>query len=80
MPAYDYLCDACGNRFEKRQKMSDTAIDLCPECGGKVRRLISGGAGMISKGSHTSEAQSACGGAPCCGQSGMCGNKALCER
>ena len=30
--------------------MSDAAIDHCPECGGNVKRLISGGAGAITKG------------------------------
>jgi putative FmdB family regulatory protein len=49
MPAYDYLCDSCGDRFERRQKMSEPAIADCPACGGPVHRLISGGAGVVSK-------------------------------
>lgn len=79
MPAYDYLCDACGCRFERRQKMSDAAIESCPQCGGGVQRLISGGAGAICKGSSpklscSPEAQEMCGstGEPCCGLGGMC--------
>ena len=86
MPAYEYQCEACACRFEQRQKMSERAIESCPECGGTVRRLISGGAGMISKGSsqHSSgypEAQSACGlGGSCCGQGAGCRNKATCEQ
>jgi putative FmdB family regulatory protein len=73
MPAYEYQCDACDVRFEKRQKMSDQPVEVCEECGGKVRRLISGGAGAISKGSNSAEAPSACGmGGPCCGGGGMC--------
>ncbi len=86
MPAYEYQCEACACHFEQRQKMSERAIESCPECGGAVRRLISGGAGMISKGSsHTSsgygEVPSACAsGGPCCGQGAGCGNGAFCEQ
>ena len=85
MPAYDYLCDACGCRFERRQKMSDAAIEYCPQCAGRVRRLISGGAGTICKGSsqHSAdrrEPQGMCGaGGPCCGQGAACGDKLLCN-
>ncbi len=49
MPAYEYLCQACGDRFELRQKMSEPKIASCPQCGGQVKRLISGGAGIIAK-------------------------------
>jgi len=31
--------------------MSEAALEACPECGGSVKRLISGGAGAITKGS-----------------------------
>ncbi len=79
MPAYDYLCDACGCRFERRQKMSDALIESCPECGGSVKRLIGGGAGAITKGSRGPEP--ACGsGGPCCGQSAACANRMMCEQ
>ena len=50
MPAYEYLCEACGGRFELRQKMSEPEVRECPQCGGAVKRLISGGAGAIVKG------------------------------
>lgn len=83
MPAYEYLCGACGSHFERRQKMSDAAIEDCPECGGSVKRLISGGAGAITKGSSSSpgaEPRGMCGmGGPCCGQGGGCGNGGFCE-
>ena len=79
MPAYEYRCDSCEVRFEVRQKMSERALETCPECGGHVRRLISGGAGAITKGS-TSSAPSACGfGGPCCAQGDMCCGKAACD-
>ena len=31
--------------------MSDSALEKCPKCNNKVRRLISGGSGLIFKGS-----------------------------
>ena len=51
MPTYDYECDSCGHRFEAFQKMSDTPLDTCPECGKRVRRVLSGGVGISFKGS-----------------------------
>jgi putative FmdB family regulatory protein len=71
LPAYEYLCDECSCQFEKRQKMSDDAINECPQCGGHVKRLISGGAGAITKGAHQQTAPPCASGA-CCG-GGMCG-------
>jgi|RhiMetdeSRZDD1v2_1073273.scaffolds.fasta_scaffold1848452_2 putative FmdB family regulatory protein len=41
MPLYEYQCDACGNRFEAIQKFSDKPIEVCPRCGGNVRKLQS---------------------------------------
>jgi predicted nucleic acid-binding Zn ribbon protein len=66
--------------------MSDPEIEFCPECNGTVKRLISGGAGIISKGSGNQSAafagtRSGCGsGAPCCGQASACGNREFCDR
>jgi putative FmdB family regulatory protein len=41
MPLYEYECESCGNRFERIQKFSDPLVEICPTCGGKVRKLIS---------------------------------------
>ena len=41
MPLYEYQCESCSNRFEKIQKFSDPLIDVCPKCGGPVRKLLS---------------------------------------
>jgi putative FmdB family regulatory protein len=41
MPLYEYLCDACGHRFEVIQKFSDPLIEKCPTCGGPVHKLMS---------------------------------------
>jgi len=52
VPTYGYECEACGFEFEEFQKMSDPPITKCPQCGRKKsRRVISGGAGVIFKGS-----------------------------
>jgi len=68
MPAYEYLCDACATHFERRQKMSDAEIEICPACGGPVHRLISGGAGAITKGAAAPAPMPSCAsGGACCG-------------
>jgi putative FmdB family regulatory protein len=41
MPLYEYQCTKCKHRFEKIQKFSDPEIKKCPECGGKVEKLLS---------------------------------------
>jgi len=38
MPLYEYLCDACGRRFELIRKFSDPPLEACPSCGGTVRK------------------------------------------
>jgi putative FmdB family regulatory protein len=39
MPLREYQCDACGHRFEVIQKMSDPPLEVCPKCGGVIRKL-----------------------------------------
>lgn len=51
MPTYEYLCTSCHYEFEHFQAMSDEPLSTCPKCGARVRRLISGGSGLIFKGS-----------------------------
>lgn len=50
MPLYEYQCQACGVRFERRQHITDEPIKVCPECGDEVHRLIQP-VGIIFKGS-----------------------------
>ena len=50
MPLYEYECQNCGVRFERRQRMGDDPVKICPECRGNVRRLIQP-IGIIFKGS-----------------------------
>lgn len=41
MPLYEYQCDACAHRFEVIQKFSDQPVEVCPKCGGAVKKLLS---------------------------------------
>jgi putative FmdB family regulatory protein len=50
MPTYEYQCPD-GHVFEKFQKMSDRPQAKCPVCGKPATRKISGGAGLVFKGS-----------------------------
>ena len=50
MPTYEYRC-ANGHTFERVQKMSDAPVATCEVCGADAVRAISGGAGLIFKGS-----------------------------
>ena len=50
MPTYEYQCKKCGYKFEEFQSMMDSPLKKCPECKGKVKRLIGTGAGVIFKG------------------------------
>ncbi len=52
MPTYEYLCNACGHRFEKFQSITSEPVRICPKCSkNDVTRLMSGGTGLIFKGS-----------------------------
>ena len=50
MPTYEYECTSCKHTFEASQKMTDPHLTKCPKCNKKVKRLISGGSGIIFKG------------------------------
>jgi putative FmdB family regulatory protein len=50
MPTYEYQCPE-GHVFEKFQKMTDKPRAKCPTCGKAAVRKISGGAGLVFKGS-----------------------------
>lgn len=50
MPTYEYECPT-GHMFDKFQKMTDRPRVKCPVCGRMATRRISGGAGLLFKGS-----------------------------
>lgn len=41
MPIYEYRCTACGKDFERLQKITDSPVEECPFCRGRVRKLLS---------------------------------------
>jgi putative FmdB family regulatory protein len=59
MPTYEYVCSKCGHEFDKFQSMAEKPLTVCPRdlCAkkkwgrGKVIKKISGGGGLIFKGS-----------------------------
>ena len=52
MPTYDYICNDCNKMHEYFQSMSENPLTECPECKkNSLRRIISGGTGLIFKGS-----------------------------
>lgn len=40
MPVYDYVCSACGHRFEVFHGLSEAGPAQCPLCGGRVSRAF----------------------------------------
>lgn len=79
MPTYEYECSQCGLKFERHQSIKDDPVRNCPECGGDVQRMISGGSGFIMKQGGVSMRDSAksCSfeetGRTCCGADKKCG-------
>ncbi|MBO6522634.1 MAG: zinc ribbon domain-containing protein [Balneolaceae bacterium] len=49
MPTYEYKRED-GSTFEVIQKMSEDPLTVCPTTGQKVKRVISGGGGVVYKG------------------------------
>ena len=49
MPTYEYKRED-GTTFEIFQSMSDDALKTCPDTGQPVKRIISGGSGLVFKG------------------------------
>ena len=41
MPIYEYKCTGCGSEHEFMQRFSDKPKSKCPDCGGKLQKLIS---------------------------------------
>ena len=50
MPTYEYQCPQ-GHQFEKFQRITEKPRTKCPACGKIATRKISGGAGLVFKGS-----------------------------
>ncbi len=44
MPTYDYVCRACGHRLEVVHGREGHGPEVCPVCGGRMRKAISAAA------------------------------------
>jgi putative FmdB family regulatory protein len=51
MPTYEYECTKCNHAFEEEASILAPPRQRCPLCRGKVQRLISGGSGVVFRGS-----------------------------
>ena len=76
MPIYEYLCDDCGERYERIVMNKTTAIE-CPKCASAKHTLqlsvfaAHGNGAKSSGGSSSSSLGSSSSGGGCCG--GSCG-------
>ena len=41
MPVYEYQCSRCGHIEEAFQKISESPLEICPRCNGKLKKIIS---------------------------------------
>ena len=66
MPTYVYeTLGAKKRRFEVQQSMKENALTHDPETGEPVRRVISGGYGIMQKGNAQPSTGHSCGGGGC---------------
>jgi putative FmdB family regulatory protein len=49
VPTYAYACTECDHRFDIVQSFSDDSLTVCPECGGKLRKVFNA-VGVVFKG------------------------------
>ena len=40
MPTYEYACESCGNRYEKREGFDAKPRQKCPACGKTAQRVL----------------------------------------
>jgi putative FmdB family regulatory protein len=40
VPTYEYACDSCSNRYEKREGFDAPARQKCPRCGKPANRVL----------------------------------------
>jgi putative FmdB family regulatory protein len=50
VPTYQYACTECGHSFDIVQSFSEDSLTVCPECGGRLRKVFNA-VGVVFKGS-----------------------------
>jgi len=63
VPTYSYACTECGHEFDIQQSFSDSSLNQCPVCEGRLRKIYSA-VGVVFKGSgfYRNDSRSAPGG------------------
>jgi len=73
MPTYEYACRKCNHRFEQFKPMSAKPARTCPECGGRVDRLLTtGGAVRVRGGRGAGPDLTPCAAGGTCPPDGSC--------
>jgi putative FmdB family regulatory protein len=61
LPTYSYKCTECGTAFDIQQAFTDDSLTVCPNCGGKLRKVFTAigvtfnGSGFYRNDSRASE-------------------------
>jgi putative FmdB family regulatory protein len=69
LPTYSYKCTECGTAFDIQQAFTDDSLTVCPNCGGKLRKVFTAigvtfnGSGFYRNDSRPREKSSESGGA-----------------
>lgn len=50
MPNYEYICEDCGWKFDKRQPIKSRPLRKCSKCGGKLVRLVGKNTTIVFRG------------------------------
>ena len=50
MPTYEYQCQQCRKRSDVRQEITAKPLTKCAKCGGRLKRLMGSGGGLLFKG------------------------------
>ena len=79
MPIYAYKCSACGHAEDVMQKVSDTPLVACPECGQAAfaKQLTAAGFQLKGNGYYATDFKGGApkkeeAAAPACGAAGGC--------
>jgi putative FmdB family regulatory protein len=64
LPTYSYKCTECGTAFDIQQAFTDNSLTVCPNCGGKLRKVFTAigvsfnGSGFYRNDSRPTESKS----------------------
>jgi putative FmdB family regulatory protein len=78
MPIYEYLCESCGDKFEKLVRRAEDVLEAgCPSCGEKQLEqqysTFAAPGGESAESCFTPAATRGEGSCPCGSSPGMCG-------